>query len=30
LIVDLPELGGSRRLRERGARVHTLCEFEGE
>jgi adenine phosphoribosyltransferase len=29
-VVDLPDLGGSRRLRERGVRVHTLCEFEGE
>jgi adenine phosphoribosyltransferase len=29
-IVDLPDLGGSRRLRERGAQVHTLCEFEGD
>jgi len=29
-VVDLPDLGGSRRLRERGVPVHTLCEFEGE
>jgi adenine phosphoribosyltransferase len=29
-VVDLPDLGGSRRLRERGVRVHSLCEFEGE
>lgn len=29
-IVDLPDLGGSRRLRERGASVSTLCEFEGD
>jgi adenine phosphoribosyltransferase len=29
-IVDLPDLGGSRRLRERGAVVRTLCEFEGD
>jgi adenine phosphoribosyltransferase len=29
-IVDLPELGGSRRLRERGVAVRALCEFEGE
>ena len=29
-IVGLPDLGGSRRLRERGARVSTLCEFEGD
>lgn len=26
-IVDLPELGGSRRLREAGLAVHTLCAF---
>ena len=26
-IIDLPELGGSRRLREAGLRVHSLCEF---
>lgn len=26
-IIDLPELGGSRRLREAGLRVHALCEF---
>ncbi len=26
-IVDLPELGGSRRLREAGLRVNTLCAF---
>lgn len=29
-VVDLPDLGGSRRLRQRGVPVHTLCEFEGE
>ncbi|HXK26579.1 MAG TPA: adenine phosphoribosyltransferase [Myxococcota bacterium] len=29
-IVDLPDLGGSRRLRERGVPVRALCEFEGE
>lgn len=29
-VVDLPELGGSRRLQERGYVVHALCEFEGE
>jgi len=28
-IVDLPDLGGSKRLREMGIEVHTLCEFEG-
>jgi adenine phosphoribosyltransferase len=29
-IVDLPELGGSARLREAGMDVHALVEFEGE
>lgn len=30
-IIDLPELGGSKRLREGGLDVHTLCSFtEGE
>ena len=29
-IIDLPDLGGSRRLRERGVAVRALCEFEGE
>jgi adenine phosphoribosyltransferase len=29
-IVDLPELGGSRRLRDAGVALHVLCEFEGE
>jgi len=28
-IVDLPELGGSRRLRESGLALHTLVEFAG-
>ena len=28
-IVDLPELGGSRRIRELGLTLHTLVEFEG-
>jgi len=28
-IVDLPELGGSRRLREAGLAVHTLVDFDG-
>ena len=28
-IVDLPELGGRRRLEARGHRVYALCEFEG-
>src|SRR5690606_27776051 len=26
-IIDLPELGGSQRLRSAGLRVHTLCSF---
>lgn len=26
-VIDLPELGGSQRLREAGLRVHALCEF---
>jgi adenine phosphoribosyltransferase len=26
-VIDLPELGGSRRLREAGLRVHALCSF---
>jgi len=29
-IVDLPDLGGSRALRERGIAFRALCEFEGE
>jgi len=28
-IVDLPELGGSRRLRDAGLAVHTLVDFDG-
>jgi adenine phosphoribosyltransferase len=28
-IVDLPELGGSRRLRAAGLAVHTLVDFDG-
>jgi adenine phosphoribosyltransferase len=28
-IVDLPELGGSRRLREAGLPLFTLVDFEG-
>jgi adenine phosphoribosyltransferase len=27
-IVDLPELGGSKKLREAGLRVHSLCAFD--
>ena len=29
-IVDLPDLGGSARLKSLGQKVFTLCEFEGE
>lgn len=29
-IVDLPDLGGSARLKEAGLPVHALCEFEGD
>ena len=29
-IVDLPDLGGSERLRDAGVALHTLCKFEGE
>jgi adenine phosphoribosyltransferase len=29
-IVDLPDLGGSRKLREAGVTLHALCAFEGE
>ena len=29
-IIDLPDLGGSRRLRETGLAVHTFCAFAGE
>lgn len=29
-LVDLPDLGGSRQLKEEGYSVFTLCEFEGE
>ena len=29
-IIDLPDLGGSGRLRDAGVALHTLCEFEGE
>ena len=28
-IIDLPELGGRKRLEEMGMSVHVLCEFEG-
>ena len=29
-VVDLPDLGGSAKLKERGLETHVLCEFEGE
>jgi adenine phosphoribosyltransferase len=29
-IIDLPDLGGSKKLREAGLKVHTFCEFEGD
>jgi len=29
-VIDLPDLGGRKRLEARGYAVHTLCEFEGE
>ena len=29
-IIDLPDIGGSRKLREAGLTVHTFCEFPGE
>ena len=28
--IDLPDLGGSERIRARGLRVHSLCNFEGD
>ena len=28
-IIDLPELGGARRLQNLGMQVHSLCAFEG-
>jgi adenine phosphoribosyltransferase len=29
-VIDLPDLGGSERIRSRGLRVHSLCDFEGD
>lgn len=29
-IIDLPDIGGSKILRDSGLKVHTFCEFEGE
>lgn len=28
-VIDLPELGGTKRLQEKGLQVFSLCEFEG-
>ena len=29
-VIDLPDLGGAEKLRQKGVKVHTLVEFEGE
>ena len=29
-VIDLPDLGGSQKLREKGVMVHTLMDFDGE
>ena len=29
-VIDLPDLGGSARLRQEGFKVYSVCEFEGE
>jgi adenine phosphoribosyltransferase len=29
-VIDLPDLGGSARLKDKGVKVHTLVEFEGD
>ena len=29
-VVDLPDLGGSKKLRDKGVKVHTLLEYEGD
>jgi len=29
-VIDLPDLGGSKRLTERGINTVSLCEFEGD
>lgn len=29
-VIDLPDIGGSKRLRDKGQKVFSLCEFEGE
>ena len=28
-VVDLPELGGKRKLEALGMEIHTICDFEG-
>ena len=28
-VIDLPDIGGSRLLREKGVKIHTLVSFEG-
>jgi len=29
-VIDLPDIGGTKRLRDKGHKVFSLCEFEGE
>ena len=29
-MIDLPDLGGSRKLQDEGLQVYTVCSFEGE
>jgi adenine phosphoribosyltransferase len=29
-VVDLPDLGGAKRLRDMGVHVHVLCQFDGD
>jgi adenine phosphoribosyltransferase len=29
-VIDLPDLGGAAKLRQKGVKVHTLVEFEGD
>jgi adenine phosphoribosyltransferase len=29
-MIDLPDLGGSKRLRDEGLEVYTVCSFEGD
>ena len=29
-VIDLPDVGGRKRLEKMGLKVHALCEFEGE